>query len=305
MPLVTVVIATFKRPVMVTRAVSSALAQTMSDLEVIVAVEKGDDETIAALEAVADPRVRHVVNPVKSGPGPARDTGARAGTGLWLAFLDDDDEWMPEKLEKQLALAADPARTICTTLSRVVTPNGVFIRPSSPYDGKVPIDEWLFDRLSWFKGGESMLQTSSLLVPRAMFEQLHFGQAHHEEWELAIRAVKQHGFRLVTVREPLVTYYAGNTYPWRKSVGWIESMRDVVTPRAFSGFCLTVATRALAPPDRNAAFLTFLRLGLRHGRPTARQLFAFTLMWLLPQHLRERIRAVLRGREPADDSRAA
>ncbi len=257
MPLVSVVIATYRRPALMARAVACAIGQTMSDLEVIVVAARDDSDTISAVEMMKDPRVRCVVNPEKKGPGQARDTGVKASAAQWIAFLDDDDEWAPDKLEKQIASAPDSIATISMTLSSVVTPVGTFVRPADPYMGAEPIDEWLFDRRSWFKGGQSMLQTSSLLVPRALFEKIGFGEARHEEWELVIRAVKQLGFRLITVREPLVTYYAGNTYPWKSSADWIETVRDVITPRAYAGFCLTVATQGLDTPDRNQAFLEF------------------------------------------------
>lgn len=292
LPLVSVVIASYKRPERLLRAIGTVLAQTISALEVIVALERDDAESISALATIVDPRVRHLINPVKGGPGPARDAGAAASRGAWIAFLDDDDEWLPQKLERQLAVAAD--RTIVMTLSAVVTPAGTFVRPANPYDERMPIDEWLFDRHSWFKSGEAMLQTSSIMVPRTLFEHLAFGAVRHEEWELAIRAVKQHGYRLITVREPLVIYYTGGMYPWRTSVAWIEAMRDVVSPRAFSGFCLTVATQGLSRVERNLAFMTLLRTAFR-GRPTMRQLFAFFFIWVIPDGLRERMRATLKA----------
>lgn len=293
MPLVSVIIATFRRPDALKRAMASSLAQTVADLEVVVVVERSDELSVAAVEEIGDPRVRLVVNPVRNGPGVARDFGAQSSSAVWLAFLDDDDEWSPDKLERQFAAVSDSGRRICTTLSRVVTDHGVFVRPTDPYEGQAPIDEWLFDRRFWLKSGASMLQTSSLLVPRALFDTLSFGKVRHEEWELVIRAVKEHGYDLVTVREPLVTYYAGNLYPWRPSADWIDSVRELVSPRAYSGFCLTVATQGLTGPERNKACLTFLTQAFRHGRPTIRQLFAFGMIWLLPDGLRSRLRGGL------------
>ncbi|MET0240055.1 MAG: glycosyltransferase family 2 protein [Sphingobium sp.] len=292
MPRISVVIATYKRPEKLLRAVRTALAQTVTDLEVIVAVESNDPESVDALKAIADPRVIHVVNPAaKDGPGPARDLGARSATGDYIAFLDDDDEWVPYKLERQLAVAGPDI--IVTALSRVVTDEGDFIRPGRPYDGAKPIDEWLFDRHSWLRGGDSMLQTSSLLIPAPLMRTLGFGNARHEEWELVIRAVKQHGYRLVTVHEPLVIYYAGGLYPWRPSLGWVEGMRDVMTPRALAAFCLSNATQGLVGPERNLAFRTFFRTAFRIGKPTAKQLFAFAMIWGVSHSLRWRLRAML------------
>lgn len=303
MPLVSVVIATYKRPEALRRAIDTVLRQTVGDLEVVVAVESDDTVSVPAIAAIGDPRVRHVVMPRRGGPGPARDLGARSSTGKWIAFLDDDDEWLPEKLGRQLAAMPDD-RCIGMTLTRITTPNGVFVHPRVVYEGDGPIDEWLFDRKSWLKGGEGMLQTSSLIVPRALFDLLGFGSARHEEWEFAIRAVKQHGYRLVTVREPLVVYHAGGRYPWRGSAEWIDSVRDLVTKRAYSGFCLTVATQGLVPRERNLAFVTLLGMAFRNGRPTGRQLFAFLLIWVLSENLRHRIRLFLAARrgEPKQKS---
>ena len=289
-PLVSVVIATYRRPEAVTRAVMSAFAQTLRNIEVIVVSEVGDDATTEALRQIADVRLRHIVNPKKRGPGVARDHGARAGRARWIAFLDDDDEWMPTKLERQLEAVGAQERIVCMTLSRVVMATGTLVQPTSPYVGDQPIDEWLFGRQSWLKGGESFLQTSSLMMPRALFDILGFGEVRHEEWELVMRAVKEHGHSLMTVEEPLVTYYTGNTYPLEGSLRWVESVRALITPRAYSGFCLTVATHGVEPAKRHRAFLTLLSMAVRNGRPTARQLFAFALIWLLPDAVRHRVR---------------
>ncbi len=300
MPLVSVVIPTFGRAELVARAVRGVLAQTLHDIEVIVVIDGDDPATVAALDAIADPRLRHIAHTEKKGAGPARDTGADASTGQWVAFLDDDDEWLPEKLEKQLAAVPDE-RSVVMTLFRIVAPVGDLIRPSLPYDDHQPIDEWLFGRHSWVRGGEAMIQTSSLMFPRALFDTLHFRDTRqHEEWEITLRAVKQLGYRFVTVPEPLVIYYApsGNpslskTYTWERSMRWIDDVGDLVTPRGYSGFALTVASQVNLSSGRNRAFVTLLRAAFAKGRPTPKQLFAFALIWALPHDLRRRVRALL------------
>ncbi len=293
-PRVSTVIATYKRPEALLRAVRSVLAQTVAEIELIIVVECDDSASREALATIADPRVSTVVNPIKAGPGPARDTGAAAATAPYIAFLDDDDEWLPAKLERQLTVADE--RTIVMTLTHVLTMQGSFVRPGRPYEGDMPIDEWLFDRRSWLRGGDSMLQTSSLLMPRALFATLGFGCVRHEEWELVIRAVKQHGYRLVTLREPLTIYRAGGHYPWRPSLDWVHSVTDLLTPRAAAGFCLQVATQGLVGPERNKAFAALFRAGFALGRPTLKQLFAYVVIWGVPHDLRWRLRAALKGK---------
>src|SRR4051812_31649574 len=104
-PHVSVVIPTWNRPELVTRAVRSALAQIHDDLEVIVVVDGPGDHTPDELARIDDPRLRTVVLPAKGGAPNARNAGVAAAQAPWVAFLDDDDEWLPAKLEVQLALA--------------------------------------------------------------------------------------------------------------------------------------------------------------------------------------------------------
>lgn len=307
MPVVSVVIPTFGRPALLKRAVDSVLAQTMADLEVIVVIDGQDPQTVAYLQSVADPRLRYIAHESQRGAGQTRDTGADAGTGQWIAFLDDDDEWLPRKLEAQLAIAPEDRRAVIMTLSHVVTPEGEFIRPTNPYENSQPVDEWLFDRGSWLKGGETFLQTSSIMMPKFMFDTLHYRDTkQHEEWELVIRAVKELGYELLTAREPLVVHYAGQprpslskTYTWQKSLAWIDDMDPLVTPRAYAGFLLSHVGQNSANAGEYSAMGPLLRHAFRKGKPTRKQLFRFALCWVLPRGLRRKVRARLQGESAA------
>jgi glycosyltransferase involved in cell wall biosynthesis len=303
MPLVSVVIPTFSRPQLVSRAVSSVLAQTVRDLEVIVVIDGTDPATVAALDEVADRRLHYIVQS-KGGAGKARDTGADASKGEWVAFLDDDDEWEPEKLERQLRCAQGSTRlSVVMSLSRVVSSYGTFIKPETVYDNQRPIDEWLFDRTTWTAGRGGFLQTSSLMMPRALFNVLHFTDTkQHEEWELVIRAVKQHGFVLLTDTQPSVIYYLpekrqslSRKYTWKHSLDWALGLMPLLTPRAFSGFCLTVTAELASSTGQRSAFLPLFRAAFIHGKPTAKQIAAFAYYWACPETLRRRLRATVRG----------
>lgn len=295
---VSVIIATYRRPDTILRAINTALAQTFPNLEVIVVTERDDNETMKALASIKNDRVRVLTSPVKNGPGPARDYGVLNSSASWIAFLDDDDEWEPTKIEKQLKAVTIESPAICMTLSKVISAARTVVRPTKPYGEIEPLDEWLCDRKSWFKTSESMLQTSSLFVPRALFDKVQFTHSRHEEWELAIRAVNQYGYRLLTVEEVLVTHYSANAYSWRASIDWINSMRSLVTKRSYSGFCLTVATQQGIPSDeRQEAMTALLATARKFGSPTAKQLFAFGLIRLIPDELRHRIRALISGRQ--------
>jgi glycosyltransferase involved in cell wall biosynthesis len=101
--LVTVIIPTHHRPALLGRAIASAVAQTHAALEILVVDDGPSAEAEAATRAAGDPRVRYLRHEVTRGAPAARNTGLREAKGEFVAFLDDDDTWMPDKLEKQLA----------------------------------------------------------------------------------------------------------------------------------------------------------------------------------------------------------
>lgn len=100
-PLVSVVLPTYNRAVLVSRTLASVLVQTVGDLEVWVVDDGSTDGTARVLAEVRDPRVR-VLAIEHRGPAAARNAGLAAARGGMVAFIDSDDEWRPEKLERQL-----------------------------------------------------------------------------------------------------------------------------------------------------------------------------------------------------------
>lgn len=116
-PRVSVVMPTHNRAGFVGRAVASVLAQTESDFELIIVDDASTDGTGECLASLArqDQRIRVLTNLKSKGGGGGRNVGIEASRGEWVAFLDDDDEWVPSKLEIQLAkLAATPAAVACS-----------------------------------------------------------------------------------------------------------------------------------------------------------------------------------------------
>jgi glycosyltransferase involved in cell wall biosynthesis len=101
-PRVSVVIPVFNRPGAVRRAIQSVLTQTVHDVEILVVDDASTDDTPAAVLAFEDPRIRLVRHDRKCGGSAARNTGIRASSAPYVAFLDSDDQWLPAKLERQL-----------------------------------------------------------------------------------------------------------------------------------------------------------------------------------------------------------
>lgn len=112
MPYVSVILPTYRRAHLVGRALQSVLAQSYPDFEVIVVDDGSLDGTREVIARFADPRVRYIFQENRGLAG-ARNTGVRAARGTYIAFLDDDDEYLPTKLAQQVpALDAHPEYSV-------------------------------------------------------------------------------------------------------------------------------------------------------------------------------------------------
>ena len=103
-PKVTVIIPTHNRAELLPRAVRSVLSQTYEDYELVIVDDCSTDDMQEAVNGFNDTRVRHIRHSQLRGASAARNTGIAVARGSYLAFLDDDDEWLPSKLEKQIEL---------------------------------------------------------------------------------------------------------------------------------------------------------------------------------------------------------
>ena len=87
-------------------AIGSVLSQSHANWEMIIVDDCSTDDSADVVKSFADPRIVLLQNDKNLGPGGTRNVGVRAASGRFLAFLDADDAWLPEKLEKQLAFMA-------------------------------------------------------------------------------------------------------------------------------------------------------------------------------------------------------
>ena len=106
-PTVSVILPVFNRAATLRRCVESVRAQTFTDWELIAVDDASTDASVAVLEEFADPRIRVLRHDTNRGPGAARNTALAAARGEFFALIDSDDEWLPGKLDAQLALLRD------------------------------------------------------------------------------------------------------------------------------------------------------------------------------------------------------
>lgn len=108
-PRVSVVIPTYNRADVLPRAVKSVLTQTFQDFEIIIVDDCSKDNTAEVVAKFTDPRIKYIRHDRNKGGNAARNTGVKAALGSFVAFLDSDDQWLPEKLERQLTVFNNPA----------------------------------------------------------------------------------------------------------------------------------------------------------------------------------------------------
>lgn len=288
--LVSVVIPTHNRPNLVIRAVQSVLLQTYPSLEVIAVVDGEDPETSAALARLDDQRLQLVELTAKVGGAEARNIGTRKARGQWVAFLDDDDEWLPEKIEKQLWIASQSQAPFPIVCSRVVARDlhSEMVWPRRlPHE---PICEYLLSRTSW-SYGEGLLHTSTILTARQLLLEVPFtaGLQKHQDWDWVLRAIQRPGVKIEFSVEPLALWNITNsnrrlstTADWRFSLAWMRSNRNLVTPRAFAGFLLTHCASQARSQRHWSAFIPLLIESCRAGTPKPFDFALYLAAWIVP-----------------------
>ena len=102
MPVISVITATYNHSHLLGRCIQSVLNQTFQDFELIIVNDGSTDDTEKIVSNLSNEKVKYVRHPKNQGASVARNTGIRLAKGDYIAILDDDDEWMPEILEKQM-----------------------------------------------------------------------------------------------------------------------------------------------------------------------------------------------------------
>lgn len=198
---ISVIIPTWNRAETLGKAISSALNQTLSPFEILVCgVDGSPDQKV--VNSINDPRVRWIEGGKDGVASIPRNRGIRASRGEWLAFLDSDDEWLPEKLEKQFKHATEiGCDASCTNAIRYI--------PSQEYSGEY-VDDIFEDRISFpLLLKDNCIICSSVLVKKELVEKSNYFPEDRtlkvgEDYALWLRIATLTDFAFVS--EPLLIY---------------------------------------------------------------------------------------------------
>lgn len=222
---VSVIIPTFNRHAYLREAVDSVLAQTFTDYEVIVVDDGSTDGTGDVIRARYGDRVRYI-RQENQGRSAARNNGAAAARGEYAAFLDDDDLWLPAKLEKMMAFVERGGFAFAGHRDDLLV-DGRRLPNPKPYvtplaDGRVE-----FPRRSILAG--SFFRTPTAVCRRDLFIEsggypVEFSVAEDTLWMWRMAALAPAGFLAETLM--LVRTHAGQED--RCSLGWLGQRMKVL-----------------------------------------------------------------------------
>lgn len=203
-PLVTVVIPTYNRPDFLEKTLESILAQTYRDLEVIVISNGVSAVNEGVVRRMGDLRIIYADQENSGGPSSPRNHGIRLAKGKYIAFCDDDDLWMPHKIEKQVAaMEAQPDYGFCYTKMTRFDAAG-YEWTESLDSGAADLDKLLLI---------NTIPVSSVMVRADLIHQ--YGGFHEgrcvgasEDYEFALRYAVH--TKLLYIDEYLIKYWCGN-----------------------------------------------------------------------------------------------
>lgn len=295
--MVSVVVPVYNRAATVGPCLDSVRRQTFTDWECLV-VDDGSEDG-ADLEAVVaglqDERFRYLRRP-NGGGGAARNTGIDAATGTFVAFLDSDDAFLPQKLATFLARARPDERR--AWYSPVVIDRGAgvrWVRRNRAIRRDEPPAEYLFV-------ANQLIQTSTLLLPAWLAKEVRFDPdlRKGQDLDFVVRLAAA-GVAFEMIDPPLtvwtdvtdanrVSRHAGYTAP----LAWLEGSRHLMSPRAFHGYRATVLTYYAAQERPGLALRFLIDGGIRGRVPVAILARQFARCFLPRRSYRRFVNAVMR-----------
>ena len=200
MPNVSVIIPTYKRAHLVSQAIESALAQTYTDYEIIVVNDGSPDNTKEVLLDFGDKIT--AIHQENKGVAAARNAGITVATGRYIAFLDDDDMWLPNKLEKQIAcLESNPNIGLVYSDMFCFDENGTFPDTWSQVNPTPVVQEL------WILFVRNFIPIPSVVVRRECLDavgEFDSTTVPCEDYDMWLRIIEK--FPVHFLNEPLVRY---------------------------------------------------------------------------------------------------
>jgi glycosyltransferase involved in cell wall biosynthesis len=248
-PLISVIIPTYNRRELLERAVRSVLAQTYRNIELIVVDDASTDSTKKMVGAMHDERLRYIRHKSNLGAAASRNTGIKAARGDYIAFQDSDDEWMAEKIEKQMGMFLDsPPETGVVYCG--------FFRQREGKKTRIPSKKFTQREGEIFQPlllGYYLVGTPSVIIKKEVLEKVGLFNEDYpalEEWDLWLRIAKEYRFQFIN-EELLVSYQTPESLSVNRPLflnGYLQLLKDHREelnnhPKALSNLYIEIANQ--------------------------------------------------------------
>ena len=226
-PLISIIMPAYNASQLISQSIDSVLAQTYPHWELIIINDKSTDNTLQVIRTYTDPRIKIIDSPKNQGTAKARNTGIATATGHWLAFLDSDDLWTPEKLEQQLAFATQHNAAITYTSTAYINHLGQKSPYILPAKARLTYKQLL---------RRNLMSCSSIMLLRKIM--IPFPTGHvHEDYVVWLTLLKSHP-HAHGLNQPLLIYRMGQA---TKSSNRLNSMKMILQAYKAVGYSTLVA----------------------------------------------------------------
>jgi len=236
---VSVIIPTFNRSAFLKESIESVLAQTYRDFELIV-VDDGSTDNTPEIMSLFEVKISTITSK-HEGPSAARNRGIMAAQGEFIAFLDSDDLWLPDKLEKQINFfRSNPEVFVCQT-EEIWIRNGVRVNPREKHK---KYSGWIFDRCLPL----CIVSPSAVMIHRNVFDRVGlFDETMPacEDYDLWLRIAPH--YQIYLIEEPLAIKRGGHPDQQSKRVPALDSFR-------IQALCKALESGDLTPSQYDKAF---------------------------------------------------
>ena len=203
-----VIIPTFNRAATLTRAIDSVLEQSYQNFSLIIVDDGSTDETQNLLQQYKTNSHIKYLSKKNAGVSSARNFGVQHSTSAWICFLDSDDQWLPQKLEKQIEYITKHPDCVFLHSEEIWIRNNVRVNPKNKHSKK---SEDLFKRSLEF----CLISPSTVMMKRELFNL--YGPFNEElvvceDYDLWLKILARHeaGFQVGFIEEALIKKYGGH-----------------------------------------------------------------------------------------------
>ncbi|WP_158582899.1 glycosyltransferase family 2 protein [Lysinibacillus yapensis] len=245
-PLISVIIPTFNRGNIILDTIQSVLNQTYTNFELLIVDDASTDHTSEMVNSISDQRIKYIKLNQNTKGKEARNKGITESTGEFIAFLDSDDLWAREKLEKQLKFMIKNANNInhafCFTNlymqkdTKLVNCTNKLFSPSK-------------NVMDYILSEKNIVQTSTYMVSSNLAKRTLFNNTltKHQDWDFCLRLLKNQAEFLFYPES--LTIWKVDDRKDRISAGyknidvslkWLEENRPFLSKKAICGFEMTI-----------------------------------------------------------------